>query len=90
MAEPVRGQIVVYQDLNMLGDSRVIFNECPDLRPTGLNDQISSFVVLSGTWTFYLDINYGTQVGQTYGPGYYPNVGQAGLPNDQISSLRCD
>ncbi|UEM22759.1 beta/gamma crystallin family protein [Skermanella mucosa] len=81
-------QITVYQDFNMQGKSLSITDACPDLRPTGLNDQISSFVVVSGTWTFYQDINYQTRVGRTYGPGVYPNVAQAGLPNDQISSLK--
>ncbi|WP_158044677.1 beta/gamma crystallin-related protein [Skermanella pratensis] len=89
MSDSPGGQITVYQDFNMQGNSLVIVDACSDLRPSGMNDQISSFVVTSGVWTFYQDINYQTPVGKTYGPGTYPNVGQVGLPNDQISSLKC-
>ena len=89
MATPVRGQIVVYEDINMRGNYRVIFNEESDLRAVGLNDTVSSFVVVSGNWKFYQNINYDGQYAPTFGPGYYPNAAQAGIPNDQASSLRC-
>lgn len=89
MATPVRGQIVVYADANFQGAFRVIFNDCPTLVPDGFNDKISSFVIVSGDWRFYQDVNYGGQYAPVLGPGAYPWVVEVGIPNDQISSLRC-
>lgn len=52
------------------------------------NDKISSIIVVSGTWRFYLHANF-------QGPywdlkqGYYNWVENARIPNDVISSFQC-
>jgi hypothetical protein len=48
--------------------------------------QISSIVVISGIWDFYLDPNYRGEV-LTLPPGGYPYIGDHW--NDKISSFRC-
>jgi hypothetical protein len=49
---------------------------------------VSSFVILSGTWQFFRHANFVEKVGGDLGPGQYAWVGDFGLPNDHISSLR--
>lgn len=53
------------------------------------NDEISSFVVVSGTWKFYRHSNFRVGLGGEYGPGAYRWVEAVGIKNDQVSSLRC-
>lgn len=86
------GHIIVFQHANFRGAHRHIFcmesnlNHCED---RSLNDKISSFVVISGTWKLYRHSNFRVQLGREYGPGEYRWVGSAGVQNDQVSSLRC-
>lgn len=54
-----------------------------------MNDQISSFVVVSGRWQFYRHRDYGEALGPVLGPGYYRWVEDVGIPNDHISSFKC-
>jgi hypothetical protein len=50
---------------------------------------MSSFVVLSGNWSLFRHANFVDQVGgRTFGPGQYEWVGNFGVPNDAVSSLR--
>lgn len=51
------------------------------------NDKISSIIVVSGRWEFYVDANLQTLAG-TLDPGYYRFVADVGIPNDSISSFR--
>lgn len=53
------------------------------------NDQISSIVVVSGQWQFYLHRDFVEPLGPVLGPGYYPWVEAVGIRNDQVSSFRC-
>lgn len=78
-------EAIVYWDADFRGESRVIRGDVPFVGPHW-NDQISSIRVLSGTWEFYWDANYGGEV-LRYGPGNYRFVGPHW--NDQISSMRC-
>nr|WP_243695779.1 beta/gamma crystallin family protein [Rhodovulum marinum] len=89
MPIPVRGQIVLYQHANLRGASRHVFNECNRLTDLNFNDTVSSFVVLSGYWRFYQHANYGGCYAPILGPGIYNSCRHFGIPNDQISSLRC-
>jgi hypothetical protein len=52
------------------------------------NDKISSFVIVSGQWQFFRDINYTGPASGVYGPGVYNWVESVGIPNDSISSVR--
>jgi hypothetical protein len=61
------------------------------------NDEISSIIVVSGTWVFYSGINYmpddtvGWPVSAPLTPGYYPWVEAEPviITNDSISSFKC-
>jgi hypothetical protein len=56
----------------------------------GLNDSISSVIVLSGTWQFFANAGF-TGASTTVGPGWYQNVEdpQFNMSNDTISSILC-
>ncbi|MCJ7729091.1 MAG: beta/gamma crystallin family protein [Sedimentisphaerales bacterium] len=85
------GHIVVFQHADFRGHHRHIFGWEKNLNHPSdftLNDQISSFVVVSGTWKFYRDANFEVSLGGEFGPGAYRWVQAVGVNNDQISSLR--
>lgn len=86
------GHIIAFQHANFRGYHRHIFGMERNLNhpeERTLNDQISSFVVLSGTWRFYLHTNFNGAIGGEYPPGAYKWVEAVGVKNDQVSSLRC-
>ncbi|HOW65499.1 MAG TPA: beta/gamma crystallin-related protein [Candidatus Paceibacterota bacterium] len=86
------GHVVVFQHIDFRGHHRHIFAAERNLNhpeDNSLNDKISSFVVMSGTWKFYMHANYGTPLGGAYGPGLYRWVEAVGIKNDQLSSLKC-
>jgi hypothetical protein len=82
-------EIVVFQDINFGGDE---WRTNLDYSNVGSswNDEISSIVVVSGTWQFYSDAGYAGDVSRAIGPGYYPFVEDdfVNIPNDSISSFR--
>jgi hypothetical protein len=85
--------VIVFQHRDFRGHHRHIFGEEANLHNAedrSLADAISSFVVLSGTWRFFRDINFQNQLGGSFGPGQYEFVGNFGMGNDVISSLRAD
>lgn len=86
------GHVVVFQHVDFRGHHRHIFTMERNLNhpeDRTLNDQISSFVVLSGTWRFYMHANYGTPLGGLFPPGRYRWVEAVGVKNDQVSSMKC-
>jgi hypothetical protein len=83
--------VILFQHANFDGSHKHIFRAEPNLGALifpGMNDQVSSFVILEGNWQFFIDKNYVGQVGGLLGPGVYPWVGDIFIPNDKISSLR--
>jgi hypothetical protein len=83
-------EIVVYFDANYGG------NEWrTNLNYTNVgsdwNDQISSIIVVSGTWVFYENTNYGGAKSNPLTPGYYSYVenSNVNIANDSISSFQC-
>jgi hypothetical protein len=86
-------EVVVYWDANY-GGAEFRTNLAIYYVGDNWNDQISSVVVVSGTWTFYENANFnqngGAQV--TVGPGYYSFVENGcfggGMQNDSISSFQ--
>jgi hypothetical protein len=54
-----------------------------------MNDKVSSFIVISGKWQFFLDDDFQKPAGPPCGPGYYPYVEYLKIPNDHISSFKC-
>jgi len=95
-ASLVPGRLMAFEDRGFAGRYKEIQSADPDLTASDhgyFNDKISSLVVLSGNWTFHRD----TQFGNTYargnqpivlGPGLYPWVGDVGITNDDVSSMR--
>ena len=69
-------------------------NYLASLASSGFNDQVSSIVVLTGHWSFYRDENFRSPYMAESGgplvlsPGLYRYVGDKGIDNDDISSLR--
>jgi hypothetical protein len=84
--------IIIFEHRDFRGRHRHIFGQEVNLNnaeDNTLNDQMSSFVVLSGTWTFFRHANFVEQVGgRTFGPGQYESVLNFNIPNDAVSSLR--
>ena len=84
--------IIIFEHRDFRGRHRHILGEEANLNhaeDNTLNDRMSSFVVLSGDWSLFRHANFVDQVGgRTFGPGQYEWVGNFGVPNDAVSSLR--
>jgi hypothetical protein len=54
------------------------------------NDKVSSFVIVSGTWQFFVNEGFDGPQGNLagLGPGLYPSVTAVGIDNDAVSSVR--
>lgn len=86
------GHLIIYQHANFRGHHRHIFGWERNLNhpeDNSLNDKISSFVVISGTWNFYRHWNYVGQQGGDFNTGAYRWVEAIGIDNDQVSSMKC-
>ena len=86
------GEIIVFDHINFRGHHRHIFGMEKNLNhpeDKSLNDRISSFVVVSGVWRLYRHANFISQLGGEFGPGRYKWVGDVGVMNDQVSSMKC-
>jgi Beta/Gamma crystallin len=94
-------ELIVYVDTNFGGLHTHIFESTPDFTKLALggvgtnvggnwNDIVSSFVIVSGVWQFFRDINYQVIQGNPggYGPGLYSFVENFGIDNDSLSSVR--
>jgi hypothetical protein len=77
---------ILYRDPNFSGPSIAVRGDVADLRPSGLNDQVSSIRIPSGeTWEVCQDINYGNGC-QTL-TNSVPDLRTIGW-DDRISSMR--
>jgi hypothetical protein len=86
------GHIIIFQHANFRGHHRHIFGEERNLNhpeDRTLNDKMSSFVVLSGTWKLYQHKNFDRAYDREFSPGEYKWVGSVDVENDQVSSLKC-
>jgi Beta/Gamma crystallin len=84
--------LILFADSNCSGAHKHVFESKSFL--SDFNDVVSSFVILSGQWQFFVDANFVGQVPATgptsIGPGVYNSV-TAVLgtnTNDRISSVR--
>ena len=91
-------EIIFYLDADFGGLHTHLFQSTPDFTKLALggvgvridgswNDRISSFVIVSGTWQCFRDINFQDPQGGLLGPGVYPFVKNLGIDNDSISSV---
>lgn len=83
-------QMILFGDRELKGPHIHIFGPVSDLSDYEFDDQLSSFVVISGRWTFYQNKNYNAPCNITFERGIYWDVTQEGIPNDTISSLVCE
>lgn len=84
-------EVVLYEHINFNGQAWR--TNIGWLRfPGGINDQVSSIIVVAGEWCFYEHVEFnggrsdGYEIRLT--PGYYPNVANFGIKNDSLSSVR--
>ncbi|ATQ74372.1 hypothetical protein CR152_07525 [Massilia violaceinigra] len=84
-------EVVLFQHANFHGAHKHLFRSESNLNAPddkAFNDQVSSFVVLSGRWQFFRDSNFQGPSSQVFGPGLYNWVEAVNIPNDSISSVR--
>ena len=92
-------ELILYVDANFGGLHTHIFESTADFTQLALggvgsgvngtwNDIVSSFVIQSGHWAFFKDINFQFQQGEVLGPGLYSFVQNCGIDNDALSSVR--
>jgi Beta/Gamma crystallin len=92
-------EIIFYVDAGLGGLHTHVFDSTADFTRLALggvgvgidgnwNDIVSSFVIVSGTWQCFRDVNFQVPQGGLLGPGSYPFVENLGIDNDSISSVR--
>jgi hypothetical protein len=87
--------IILFADANCGGNHTHV---CEGLSYIGdyFNDVTSSFIILEGHWTFFVDANFAGQMGpgggKVLGPGVYNWIQDNGAlgpqTNDRLSSLK--
>ena len=83
---PGTDAIALFQHSHFTGRMLVLYASDPDLRSmTDFNDQLSSFIITGGHWTFYEHTDYHGR-SSTFGPGDYTGA-PSGLGHDQVSSV---
>jgi hypothetical protein len=81
-------QIIIFNNADFSGTALLVNDRIASLGRFDLNDRVSSFIILSGTWKFYAGPDFRDAIDLTFGPGQYNWVEDVGIPNDQVSSLR--
>ena len=84
-------ELVLFEHRDFRGAHKHLYGSEPNLNhqyDNFFNDKISSFVIVSGTWQFFRDVNYGPPASNVFGPGRYNWVEYVGIPNDSVSSIR--
>ena len=88
---PLDAHIVLFANAAFHGDHKHVVQAAADLNAGGdphFDDVTSSIAVITGVWDTFADPNFGGQFPPRLGPGLYPGVTQAGVANDQLSSLQ--
>lgn len=83
--------IILFSDYDLKGDHKHVVADEPNLAATedaSFNDRTCSFVILSGHWVFFQDIEYQTPYPGVFGPGIYTHPDWLGVPANALSSLR--
>ncbi|MCX6080542.1 MAG: beta/gamma crystallin-related protein [Chloroflexi bacterium] len=92
----VPGRIILFEDENFCGKSIDVMREQSDLsvhKAGNFDNCTSSFVILSGKWSFYLKASYDTPVMHkgsplVLAPGSYAKVSDLGILDNEITSLK--
>jgi len=86
------GTIVLFEDYDCNDDALILENSggVGNLKKIHWNDKMSSFIILSGLWRFYDDVDWKKQMSdKDYGPGIYRNCTAEGIKKGKCSSLEC-
>jgi Beta/Gamma crystallin len=89
--DPLEHHIVLFEHANFRGRHRHIFDAEENLNAADddtFNDNVSSIVVVSGNWQFFRNWHWDDDYPSILGTGVYPWVGDVGIRNDDMSSLR--
>jgi len=79
--------LILYENVNFQGRHEEITQSAQSLGD--FNKMTSSIVIREGHWQFFTDANFQGQAGpSSLGPGTYSWVGDIGIPNDAISSVK--
>ena len=65
----------------------VLYASDPNLPLVDFNDQLSSFIITGGSWTFYEHPNYRGRRSSYSGEGDYTSP-PSGIGHDRVSSIR--
>jgi hypothetical protein len=87
----IHAHAILFEHINFHGQHKHVFTEESNLAASDdwfFNDRTSSIMILSGTWQFFRHIDYREPYPQTLGPGLHAWVRDAGIANDDLSSLR--
>ncbi|HKY26639.1 MAG TPA: beta/gamma crystallin-related protein [Pyrinomonadaceae bacterium] len=87
-------KIIAFAKQNFEGNNTLVSTEnVPNLKPSGLNNDISSIIVISGTWVLFEHINYEgnswtvSNSGGSTEDGCYPTY-SGYWPNNSIGSFK--
>jgi len=83
MATP---HLILFEDADFHGAHKHVFGTVSFL--DDFNDVTSSFIIFEGAWELYLDADFNNPTGEVFGPGAYSWVGDWGVTNNAISSVR--
>ena len=92
----IPGRIILFEDENYCGRSIDVVHANPDLstfKQGNFDNRTSSFVILSGKWSFYQNPGFDApfmhgEVPLVLGPGNYKHGVDYGIQDDQLSSLK--
>jgi hypothetical protein len=92
----IPGRIILFEDENFCGNSIDIVREHSDLRTHkagNFNNRTSSFVILSGKWSFFLNAAFESPVMHKGSPlvleaGAYRSATDLGIQDNEITSLK--
>jgi hypothetical protein len=82
--------IILFEHVDFRGAHKHVVNRSEaNLHTDGWGDRVSSMIVTSGSWRVCQHVNFG---GWSFvlEPGIYPWVGDLGIVNEQISSIRLE
>ena len=83
--------VILFENASFHGAHKHILKAEPNLNAPDdnyFNDKVSSLVVFSGQWDFFRNANFQTSYGIVLSKNIYPYVGDVGIRNDDMSSLR--
>ena len=78
--------IVLFQHGHFKGRMLVLYASDPNLPLIEFNDQLSSFIITGGRWTFYEHTDYSGR-SSTYGPGEYTGP-PSDIGHDRVSAVQ--